>query len=236
VSTGAAVTQAGRPRGRYWRGRAAAVAATLLLATGGCVQLLPDPGDAPLVSALQADPATPRAERQAAFSVGVGLPTMPRMLAGTQIVVVDNDGSFAYLEGVRLATNATTGFQDVVLGTFDRAGSVRAAVRAITIARPDYELHFDISRFDVTRPEGRRPGRATVEAAARIVEVPTGRLIASRVLKAEAPAPRGAPLQAVRALETASRAVASEAMTWSIARIESMRAPAAAAPPVPAGN
>jgi ABC-type uncharacterized transport system auxiliary subunit len=200
---------------RLKQGVVVAALSTLML-VGGCIRLLPDPGKPPAVVAMRADPGLARLPTTAPFTIGIGLPTLPAVMSGTQIAVLREDGTYAYIERLRLAAHAPLSIQNVILETFDRAGATRAAVRAVTIARPDYELHFDVSAFDVTEPEGRRDGIARIEATARLIEVYTGKPLAAQVFRATAPAERGRPAEAIRALEAATRILARDAMMWSV--------------------
>lgn len=221
---------------------ALAVLGTAALASG-CISLLPDPGEPDVVMDMAADPATPAVRDPLPVSLGVGIPVLTRMHGSQQIVVVGEDGSYAYLGGIRLAANAGTTVQNVVLGTFDRSGAVRGAVRSLTIARPDFELNFDLDRFDVTRPEGRADGAARISGTARLTVSLTGQIIATRRFEASAPARRGKPIEAVRGLEAATRAFARQAHDWTVvqlrARLAQRTAPAAppaAAPARPASR
>ena len=103
----------------------------------GCITLLPKPGKPPAVVAMRADPTVPLQAQQYPFTVGIGVPTMPAILLGNQIAVIRKDRTFAYVDGLRFSASAPLSIQNVVLETFDLAGSTRAAVRAVTIARPD---------------------------------------------------------------------------------------------------
>jgi ABC-type uncharacterized transport system auxiliary subunit len=192
------------------------IALTGVLLSGGCITLLPKPGKPPSVVTMRADPALVRSATPAPFSVGIGLPTMPALLATNKVAVRSNEGTYAFVDRLILSASAPDTLQNVILETFDRAGAVKAAVRALTVARPDYEVHFDMIAFEVTQPEGRTPGVARVEAGVRLVEVYTGRPLASTVIKAEAPASRGDRTNAAIALEAATRKMAFEAMTWSV--------------------
>ncbi|GBF58159.1 hypothetical protein PbB2_01831 [Candidatus Phycosocius bacilliformis] len=183
----------------------------------GCITLLPKPGKPPAIVDLRADPAVARLDKQAAFTIGIGEPTMPALMVGSQVVVLRKDRTFAYVEGLRLSSTAPLSIQNVVLETFDRAGAARAAVRAVTIARPDYELHFDVSAFQVTEPQGRTKGVARIEATARLIDVYSGKPLASQVIVGEAPALRGDVTQPARALEQATRNFAQKAMVWAVA-------------------
>jgi ABC-type uncharacterized transport system auxiliary subunit len=188
----------------------------LTLPMAGCITLLPKPGNPPAVVAMRADPTLPRQAVQSPFTIGIGIPTMPAILLGNQIAVLRKDRTFAYVEGLRFSASAQLLIQNVVLETFDLAGSSRAAVRAVTIARPDYELHFDVSDFQVTEPQGRTRGMARIEATARLIDVYSGKPLASKVITGEAIAARGDVTQPARALEQATRSFAIKAMQWAV--------------------
>lgn len=190
--------------------------ATMTAPVAGCITLLPKPGKPPAVVAMRADPTLPRQAQQSPFTIGIGVPTMPAILLGNQIAVMRKDRTFAYVDGLRFSASAPLSIQNVVLETFDLAGSTRAAVRAVTIARPDYELHFDVSAFQVTEPQGRTKGVARIEATARLIEVYSGKPLASKVITGEAIAARGDVTQPARALEQATRNFAIKAMQWAV--------------------
>jgi ABC-type uncharacterized transport system auxiliary subunit len=199
------------------RGAVALFGLTGILTSGGCITLLPKAGKPPSIVTMRADPAIIRSRTPAPFSMGIGMPTMPALLATNKVAVRMDGGTYAFVDRLILSASAPDTLQNVILETYDRAGAAKAAVRALTVARPDYEVHFDIIAFEVTQPEGRTPGVARVEAGVRLVEVYTGKPLASTVIKAEAPAPRGDRTNPAVALEAATRKMAFEAMTWSIA-------------------
>jgi len=190
--------------------------ATMTAPVAGCITLLPKPGKPPAVVAMRADPTVPRQAQQSPFTIGIGVPTMPAILLGNQVAVMRKDRTFAYVDGLRFSASAPLSIQNVVLETFDLAGSTRAAVRAVTIARPDYELHFDVSAFQGTEPQGRTKGVARIEATARLIEVYSGKPLASKVITGEAIAARGDVTQPARALEQATRNFAIKAMQWAV--------------------
>jgi ABC-type uncharacterized transport system auxiliary subunit len=196
------------------------LASLLLLAStslaSGCITLLPKPGKPPSIVTMRADPSLMRTQTPAPFSMGIGLPTMAAILASNKIAVRGDDGAYAYVDRLIWSAAAPQTIQSVILETYDRAGAARAAVRALTVARPDFEVHFDINAFEVTQPEGRTPGVARVETGVRLVEVYTGRPLASTVIRVEVPAPRGDRTIPALALETATRQMALQAMNWSV--------------------
>jgi ABC-type uncharacterized transport system auxiliary subunit len=187
-----------------------------LVVNGGCVTLLPKPGKPPSVVTMRGDPSLVRVQNPAPFSIGVGLPMMPALLATNKVAVRLEGGTYAFVDRLILSASAPDTIQNVILETFDRAGAAKAAVRALTVARPDFEVHFDVNAFEVTQPSGRQSGVARVEAGVRLVEVSTGRPIASTVIKSEVPAPRGDRTTPAIALEAATQKMAIEAMNWSI--------------------
>lgn len=187
-----------------------------IMATSGCITLLPKPGKPPSVVTMRGDPALLRSTTPAPFSIGIGLPMMPALLASNKVAVRQDGGTYAFVDRLILSASAPDTIQNVILETYDRTGAAKAAVRALTVARPDFEVHFDINAFEVTEPEGRQSGIARIEAGVRLVEVSTGRPIASTVIKSEAPAPRGDRTTPALALEAATRKMALEAVTWSI--------------------
>jgi ABC-type uncharacterized transport system auxiliary subunit len=195
---------------------AISLATASLLVSAGCVTLLPKPGKPPSIVTMRADPTLVRAPQPAPFSMGIGLPTLPAILASNKVAVRQDDGSYAYVDRLVLSATSSQTIQNVVLETFDKAGAVTAAVRALTVARPDFEVHFDVNAFEVTLPEGRKPGTARVEAGVRIVEVYTGRPLASTVITTEVQAPRGNRMVPAVALEAATQQMAVQAMNWSV--------------------
>lgn len=185
-------------------------------AVSGCITLLPKPGKPPTLVTMRGDPTLVRSQTPAPFSIGVGLPTMSAILATNKVAVRGENGEYAYVDRLILTAAAPQTIQNVILETYDRSGAVRAAVRALTVARPDYEVHFDMNAFEVTEPQGRAAGVARVEAGVRLVEVYTGRPLASTVISVEVPAPRGDRTVPARALETATREMALKAVNWSV--------------------
>jgi cholesterol transport system auxiliary component len=185
-------------------------------AVSGCITLFPKPGKPPTLVTMRGDPALVRSQTPAPFSIGVGLPTMSAILATNKVAVRGENGEYAYVDRLILTAAAPQTIQNVILETYDRSGAVRAAVRALTVARPDYEIHFDMNAFEVTEPQGRAPGVARVEAGVRLVEVYTGRPLASTTISVEVPAPRGDRTVPARALETATREMALKAVNWSV--------------------
>jgi ABC-type uncharacterized transport system auxiliary subunit len=197
------------------------IGASLLLlasvaATSGCVSLFPKPPKPPTMVTMRADPTLVRSQSPAPFTMGIGLPTMAAILASNKIAVRDETGAYAYVDRLVLSAAAPQTIQNVILETYDRAGAVRASVRALTVARPDFEVHFDINAFEVTQPEGRLPGIARIEAGVRLVEVYTGKPLAATVIVAEVPAPRGDRTVPAKSLELATRQMAVQAMNWSV--------------------
>ncbi|KAF0186283.1 MAG: hypothetical protein FD163_951 [Hyphomonadaceae bacterium] len=191
----------------------------LLLGTvplvSGCVSVLPKPGNSPIVVPLRAPNVVARAQTQAPFSISVGLPVMPHALAGVEVTALQDDGSIAYVEGVKFASPAPIGIQSIILGTFDKAVAFRASVRTGSTAKADFELALDVNVFEVTMPQRREAGTAKIEATARLIDIATHRPLATRIFTSTVPAPSGDANQPALALELATQNMAVEIMTWA---------------------
>lgn len=202
-------------RGRPVSSFALALALSGLALTGGCISLLPDPPKPVPVLPLQAAEGLRPVANPLPAAIGVMPPTMDRFFATNRVVVRDDDGSLAYLEGVRLSAPAIAALQSLMIQTIDRTQAARGAVRADSTARPEYEIHSDISIFEVTLPGSRRSdGVATIEGAVRLIRTVDGAVLGSRVIRATAPARRGQPVEAVRGLQAAAQDFNGQMIVW----------------------
>lgn len=203
----------------FRRARALALAASLagLALAGGCISLLPDPGKPQPVLAFEAGTNLPAVANPVTAAVGINLPGLDPFLSGSRVVVRDDDGTLAYLHGVRLAAPVGVGLQNLMIQTIDQTGAARSAIRANTTARPELELFWDINRFEVTLPGRGADGVATMTGTVRLVRTLDGRVLASRTITSTAPARRGDPGEAVTGLQAAARSFCLEAVTWMTA-------------------
>jgi len=181
----------------------------------GCVSVLPKTGQSPLIVPLRASNDVSRVAVQAPFSIAVGLPVMPYALAGVDVTALQDDGSIAYVEGVKFASPAPIGIQNIILGTFDKAVAFRASMRTSSTARADFELALDVNVFEVTTPQRREAGTAKIEATARLIDISSHRPLATKIFSSSVPAPAGEANQPAIALERATQNMAIEIMTWA---------------------
>lgn len=201
-------------RNKYVKKFGLGLVALGLLPLGGCITLLPKPGKPSMVAPMIGDFKIDKFENAAPYSVAVDVPEMPSALSGSSVVVLLKDGSYAYIEGLRLASPAPIAIQNIFISTFDKANAFLATVRGNTNVRANYELAIDVSRFDVTMPKWGKEGIARIDASVRIIDVSTRAPIAAKTFSTTAPAMKGKPIEAANALEHATQSLALEIMNW----------------------
>lgn len=181
----------------------------------GCISLLPKQGKPPVIAQLRAANISLNAT-QAPFTISIAQPIMPRAIAGERIAVTGENSAILYVDGLLLAAIAPISIQNVILDTFDRSSAFRAVVRGGTNSRADYEILFDVARFDVTQPKFRQDGTANITITARLIDVKTRRPLAIKQFSASAPAKRGNVTEPALALEAVTQKVSQEILNWSI--------------------
>jgi cholesterol transport system auxiliary component len=157
--------------------RVLALAPALAL-LGGCVSLLPDPPPTPNLFDLRAQSAPVAAASLRSTSplvLSVETPFASRMLSGAEIAW-RRDGVVAYVAQSLWTDRTPSLLQTLMVDTIDAQDIVRAAVRSGSGVRTDYEVQWELSRFEVEEDGGTLTAR--FEASARVVELRTRRLVA----------------------------------------------------------
>ena len=185
-----------------------------LLPLGGCISLLPKPGKPSMVAPMLGEYKGDVFETAAPYSVAVDTPEMPAALSGSSVVALLNDGSYAYIEGLRLASPTPVAIQNIFISTFEKANAFLATTRGNTNVRATYELAIDVSRYEVTMPKWGKAGTARIDASVRIIDVSTRSPIAAKTFSSTVPAIKGKPIQAANALEQATKTLAVDVMKW----------------------
>ena len=193
----------------------AILALTTISVLGGCISLLPKQGKPPVIAQLRAGDIR-ASETQVPFTISIGQPIMARAIAGERIAVAAENSGILYVDGLLLAAIAPISIQNVILDTFDKSMAFRAVVRGGTNSRADFEILFDVARFDVTQPKSRQDGSANIVITARLIDVTTRRPLAIRQFSANAPARRGDVTEPALALEAATRKISTEILAWAI--------------------
>jgi ABC-type uncharacterized transport system auxiliary subunit len=189
--------------------------ALLTISLGACIRVFPDPPPPPLIFALRADPNLSAGADPVPITLGIAAPSLTSVLAGSELAGMRQDGSYAYIKGVRWTAATPDALQSLLLETADRSNLVRSAVRTAATARSDYTLQFDVATFVLER--SRKSGTAKIEGTARLIGSVDRRVIATKYIAVSGDAGLEGPGDAARALEAVAQTAALEAVTWASA-------------------
>ncbi len=170
----------------------------LPLLLGGCISLLPEPPPPPRVFVLESADVVALPRRVDA-TIAVALPTGERTIMGTDVIWRTGD-ELAYVAQTQWSARAEFALQNMLLHTLARQGAFNAATRAGE-SRAEYEVRWDVLDFEV-REDGMQ---ARFAADVRVVASPGRRIIAQRVITAEAPVSDRSSSVAAQALARAAR-------------------------------
>ncbi len=176
-------------------------ASILLLAAamlGGCISLLPKPPPPPRTYVLEARDVEALQGAPVDAVVGVSVPSGERALLGTDLVWRTGD-SIAYIAQSQWSNRAADALQQVLAETIIRQGRFRASTRSGE-ARADYEIRWEVLDFEVREED------MTARFVADVRVVSQGRrIVASRIISAEAPVSDRSSSIAAQALARAAR-------------------------------
>ncbi|MBY0564212.1 MAG: ABC-type transport auxiliary lipoprotein family protein [Hyphomonadaceae bacterium] len=172
---------------------------TPLVALGGCISILPEPPPPPRIFALEpgevAQVSTPRIEGV----VAVAQPTGERAILGPDLIWRDGD-ELAYVAQTQWSTRAESALQSILVETLARQGAFRAATR-MGEGRADYEIRWDVLDFQIAGDVM----QARFAADVRVLQAPGRRILAQRIITAEAPVSDRSAGVSARALAQAAR-------------------------------
>jgi cholesterol transport system auxiliary component len=137
-----------------------------VLALPGCISLLPKPGAAPSVFTIEAPDAPFQTAQQADWSIAVARPLMPRMIAGSDLVLREGDNQIVFVGGAEWAEPAPDLLQRALASALSRSGKIVAATPESSV-RADCELQWDVYAFDAKQGAGGFTAR--FEASARLI-------------------------------------------------------------------
>jgi cholesterol transport system auxiliary component len=184
-----------------------------LLVLGGCIQL-PDRSQAVRVvapqSVLTADATWPVVP----WSLAVQRPVTDQTRGSVRIVVRSPYSRLSFYPGVAWLDEMPDMLQTMLLQAFVDSNRITAVARPGT-AQARYNLGAEVRRFDAV--EGAN-GRLTVELElqAGLVEARTGRIIANRVFKFDAPVAGSGPDALTGAFETALGDLVNGVVGWTL--------------------
>ncbi|MBL8535800.1 MAG: membrane integrity-associated transporter subunit PqiC [Hyphomonadaceae bacterium] len=171
-----------------------------VLLLGGCISLLPEPPPAPRVFALESGDVAPLVQPGPVDAViAVGPPAGERAILGTDLVWRTGD-ELAFVAQTQWSTRAEFALQSMLVETLARQGGFRAATRSGD-GRADYEIRWEVLDFQIAQDSM----TARFVADIRIVRAPGRRIVAQRIISAEAPVASRSSAVAAQALTRAAR-------------------------------
>lgn len=171
-----------------------------MLALGGCVTLLPPPPPPPRVFALEADGAVVGENATRIEGVlAVAAPSGERTILGSDLVWRDGD-ELAFVSQTQWSNRADAALQSMLIETLTRQGRFQAVGR-VSEARADYEIRWEVLDFEVVQESM----QARFVANVQVLAMPGRRVIAQRIVTAEAPVSDRSASIAAHALARAAR-------------------------------
>ena len=195
------------------------LSAALLLA--GCSAML-DPGPPPV--RLRLAPSMP--ERQTGTALNKQL-TVAEPLAGREIdtdsiALVFNGREVRYLAGARWTGTASFLVQRFVVEALEAANILRGVSNEIAGAAADARLLTDIRQFGLEYSSEDATPEAVFDATLRLLNLPDGKILGTRAVKARVPATGRDQAALARAVENAVTKALAEIPLWIAGQ---MRAP-----------
>lgn len=186
---------------------------TGLLVLGGCLQL-PDRAQPVRVVAPQSVVTADAAWPVVAWSLAVQRPITDQTRGSVRIVVRSPHSRLSFYPGVAWLDEMPDMLQTLLLQGFVDSNRITAVARPGT-AQVRFHLGAEVRRFDAV--EG-ADGRLTVELEllAGLIETRTGRMIANRVFKHDAPVAGSGPEALTGAFETALGDLINGVVGWTL--------------------
>jgi cholesterol transport system auxiliary component len=144
----------------------------------------------------------------------IAQPTAIQLLSTDRIVVRDQGGSLSYLPGVQWADQLPALIQSRMVATFENTSRLGSVSRPGDRVTPDFQLNFEIRRFEIDATTG----EAVVELSVRAVNEATGQIAQARVFRARVPVASIDGGSAVTGLDLALSEVMLEIVRWTGSR------------------
>ncbi len=130
-------------------------------------------------------------------------------------IVVMSGLRVSYYPGSQYPDKLPALIQAKTIEAFEHAGRLRAVGRPGQGLSIDFQLLTDIRAFEYADVEG----VARVEISAKIMNDRNGRIVSSRVFRAEVPVPADNAVDVVTALDGALGEVLAEIVRWTVPRV-----------------
>ena len=191
------------------------IAALTLLAGCSALTKATEPLDAYTLTPLVFDAQTQSSARH----LVVELPTSSGALATDRILILPNPLQAEYLAKARWVDPAPVLVQNLLVASLQGSGAFRRVGRDAAGLTPDYVLLVELGAFQAEAPApGVSATQVRVALNVTLVREEDRRLVASRRFDHTATAPSSAPLDLVAAFDTATRAMLTGVVDWTLAQ------------------
>jgi cholesterol transport system auxiliary component len=185
-------------------------AGLLCLALGGCA--LAAGSRPPATYDLVAPRSFVAAHKAASWQLVVTEPTAIHALETDRLMVRPTADQVSYYKGVAWSDRLPRLVQARIIETFQNSG----AVKTVSATSGQYALMTDLRAFQIDVSSGK--AIAEIEIFAKLVNVNTGRTLASKSFSARVPAATDSPRDAIAALNQGFTEVLQDTTTWVASR------------------
>ncbi len=185
-------------------------AGLLCLALAGCA--LAAGSRPPATFDLVAPRSFAAAPRPASWQLVVYEPTAIHALETDRLMVRPTADQVSYYKGVAWSDRLPRLVQARIIETFQNSG----AVKSVSASNGQYALATDLRAFQIDVSSGK--AIAEIEIFAKLVNLSTGRVIATKSFSARVPAATDSPGDAIAALNQGFTEVLQDTTTWVASR------------------
>lgn len=184
-------------------------AGLLCLALAGCALASTRP---PTTYDLVAPRSFAAAHKAASWQLVVYEPTAIHALETDRLMVRPSADQVSYYKGVAWSDRLPRLVQARIIETFQNSG----AVRTVSATNGQYALVTDLRSFQIDVSSGK--AIAEIEIFAKLVNVNSGKALATKSFSARVPAATDAPTDAIAALNQGFTEVLQDTTTWVASR------------------
>ena len=151
-------------------------------------------------------------KRPAPYQLLVYEPTAVTALDTSRLMVRPQADQVSYYKGIAWSDRLPRLVQTRMIETFQNSG----AVKAVSNSTGQYALATELRSFQIDVTSGR--AAAEIDIFAKLINVNTGRVVATKGFSARVPAASDAPGDAIAALNQAFTEVLQDTTTWVASR------------------
>lgn len=194
------------------------VLAAVLGGLGACSSILPDRGPAPALYQLSPAESDVKAVSPLAAQLVVEEPLASRGIDTDRIVLRPRANEVTYLAAARWSDRAPRLVQSLLVEAIERTGGFTGVGRPADGLRADFALVSEVRAFEADMSGSGDP-KINVIVAAKILKVPAGRVVSSKLLSRTVEARNSGKANIIAAFDEAAQGVASDAAAWALAEI-----------------